>query len=94
MPAEPRHAARMHSGTREYSEARSQDSTREHSETRPHESAWVHSSYSTMTNCVEAAPLVPGLHAVAVRDSKDRSGPQLRFGAGAWTAFLRAVGEG
>ena len=80
MPAEPRHAARMHSGTRGHSDA------------QPHESAWVHSSHSTMTNCVEAAPLDRGPHTVAVRDSKDPSGPQLRFGAGTWNAFVQSVG--
>jgi hypothetical protein len=31
---------------------------------------------------------------VAVRDSKDRGGPELGFTAGAWAAFLRGVRQG
>ncbi|MEV4121290.1 DUF397 domain-containing protein [Micromonospora sp. NPDC049645] len=41
-------------------------------------------------NCVEVAT-VDGQ--VAVRDSKDRSGPVLAFGATAWHAFVSGVGE-
>ncbi|MDG9675494.1 DUF397 domain-containing protein [Micromonospora sp. DH14] len=41
-------------------------------------------------NCVEVAT-VDGQ--VAVRDSKDRSGPVLAFGAVPWQAFVRRVGE-
>ncbi|MEH0932886.1 DUF397 domain-containing protein [Micromonospora sp. NPDC007208] len=41
-------------------------------------------------NCVEVAT-VDGQ--VAVRDSKDRSGPVLAFGAVAWRAFVLGVGE-
>ncbi|MFI6780378.1 DUF397 domain-containing protein [Micromonospora sp. NPDC050276] len=41
-------------------------------------------------NCVEVAT-VDGQ--VAVRDSKDRSGPVLAFGAPAWRAFVLSVGE-
>lgn len=37
-------------------------------------------------NCVEVADNIPGV--VLVRDSKDRTGPVLTFGAGAWTAFV------
>ncbi|WP_410821312.1 DUF397 domain-containing protein [Micromonospora sp. 050-3] len=41
-------------------------------------------------NCVEVAT-VDGQ--VAVRDSKDRSGPVLAFGATAWRAFVLGAGE-
>lgn len=36
--------------------------------------------------CVEVADNLPGV--VAVRDSKDRSGPVLLFGRSAWRAFV------
>jgi hypothetical protein len=39
--------------------------------------------------CVEIATLPDG--SVAIRDSKDPEGPQLRFDAGEWAAFLAAV---
>ncbi|GAA2221696.1 hypothetical protein GCM10010429_56090 [Micromonospora olivasterospora] len=39
--------------------------------------------------CVEVADNLPGV--VAVRDSKDPSGPVLAFGPGAWGAFLSPV---
>ncbi|MFG3554542.1 DUF397 domain-containing protein [Micromonospora sp. NPDC047557] len=41
-------------------------------------------------NCVEVAT-VDGR--VAVRDSKDRSGPVLAFGSAAWCSFLRGLSE-
>jgi hypothetical protein len=58
---------------------------------------WRASSYSNAEggNCVEVASLsgggrlAPG--AVPVRDSKRPRGPALRFGAGAWAAFVEAV---
>ncbi|SCG48515.1 DUF397 domain-containing protein [Micromonospora halophytica] len=37
-------------------------------------------------NCVEVADNLPGV--VLVRDSKDRSGPTLRFTPTAWRSFL------
>ena len=37
--------------------------------------------------CVEVAANLPGI--VAVRDSKDRSGPVLIFAADQWAAFVR-----
>lgn len=37
-------------------------------------------------DCVEVADNLPGV--VAVRDSKDSSGPVLRFGHEAWRAFV------
>ncbi|MEU7844472.1 DUF397 domain-containing protein [Micromonospora sp. NPDC049114] len=41
-------------------------------------------------NCVEVAT-VDGR--IAVRDSKDRSGPVLAFGSAAWRSFLHGLGE-
>jgi hypothetical protein len=40
-------------------------------------------------NCVEVADNVPGL--VAVRDSKDPTGPALAFSSDSWTAFIRVA---
>ncbi|MBQ0990932.1 DUF397 domain-containing protein [Micromonospora sp. H61] len=40
-------------------------------------------------NCVEVASDLPGV--VAVRDSKDVTGPALIFGPAAWTAFVAQV---
>ncbi|MER7444554.1 DUF397 domain-containing protein [Micromonospora avicenniae] len=40
-------------------------------------------------NCVEVADNLPGL--VAVRDSKDPTGPVLTFSPTAWTNFLWAA---
>ncbi|MFJ8470912.1 DUF397 domain-containing protein [Kitasatospora sp. NPDC094011] len=52
------------------------------------ELAWFKSSYSTNedANCVEVAE-TPGT--VHVRDSKDKSGPQLAFEPATWKAFVR-----
>jgi len=51
---------------------------------------WVKSSYSTWnSNCVEAA----GDGGALVRDSKDKTGPVLRFPANAWTAFTTTLKE-
>ncbi|MGH3719681.1 MAG: DUF397 domain-containing protein [Pseudonocardiaceae bacterium] len=51
---------------------------------------------STFTNswgaCVEVADLDGGHH--AVRDSKDPSGPALRFTAPGWAAFTAGVRAG
>jgi hypothetical protein len=53
---------------------------------------WRKSSYSGgQGNCVEVAPLRDG---VAVRDSKNPSGPVLRFGADAWQVFVASVKAG
>jgi Domain of unknown function (DUF397) len=53
---------------------------------------WRKSSYSgDQGNCIEVAALPDG---AAVRDSKDASGPVLRFSAKAWQAFLSAVKAG
>ena len=43
-------------------------------------------------SCVEVAKNLPDV--VGVRDSKDRSGPALVFGAEAWTVFLAGVKDG
>ncbi|MFI2611293.1 DUF397 domain-containing protein [Kitasatospora sp. NPDC018619] len=52
------------------------------------ELAWFKSSYSTNeeAQCVEVAE-TPGT--VHVRDSKDKSGPQLAFEPAAWEAFVK-----
>ncbi|WP_436762570.1 DUF397 domain-containing protein [Streptosporangium sp. V21-05] len=48
------------------------------------------SSYSVGGNdCVEVATNLPGL--VAVRDSKDPSGPLLTFTSRDWTNFLTSI---
>ena len=51
---------------------------------------WRKSSYSHNggADCVEAAH-VPG--AVLVRDTKDRDGETLAFGADAWSAFVASL---
>jgi uncharacterized protein DUF397 len=43
-------------------------------------------SGSASDNCVEVAQMNDGT--TAVRDSKDRSGPILRFGSADWCKFL------
>ena len=44
------------------------------------------------TNCVEVAGGLPEI--VAVRDSKDPSGPKLTFASGAWDTFTAGVKSG
>lgn len=55
---------------------------------------WRKSSFSNGNggNCVEVARNLPGL--VAVRDSKDRSGPALIFTTAEWRAFVSGVVDG
>jgi hypothetical protein len=49
---------------------------------------WRKSSFSaTGNNCVEVA----SASGVAVRDTTDRQGPALGFGAAAWAEFLGAI---
>ena len=49
--------------------------------------SWIKSSFSYCnSNCVEVASLPDG--GVGVRDSKDPSGPVLRFTPAEWHAFL------
>jgi uncharacterized protein DUF397 len=53
---------------------------------------WHKSSYSGgQGNCVEVAPLRDG---IAVRDSKNPSGPVLRFSADDWQAFVSNIKAG
>ena len=55
--------------------------------------AWRKSSHSGGNGaCVEIA--VPSASSVAVRDSKDPQGPQLRFSPQAWASFATAAGSG
>ena len=42
-------------------------------------------------NCVEAGPVLDGSGRVAVRDSKDRSGPILTYPGASWTNFLASL---
>lgn len=54
---------------------------------------WFKSSRSNgQSNCVEVAFLSEG--AVAMRDSKDRSGPALTFTQGEWRAFIAGAQDG
>jgi hypothetical protein len=46
---------------------------------------WRKSSYTQADNCVEVAFATSD---VAVRDSKDRTGPTLGFGPDEWRTFL------
>lgn len=52
---------------------------------------WRTSTRSSSTNCVEVATLDGG---IAVRDSKDRGGPTLRFARTSWVEFLAATKAG
>ncbi|GAA2758995.1 DUF397 domain-containing protein [Actinopolymorpha singaporensis] len=53
---------------------------------------WRKASASVgMSNCVEVADLGAQL---AVRDSKDRQGPKLVFGAGSWSSFVGGAKKG
>lgn len=55
--------------------------------------AWRKSSYSNgQANCVEIC--TGGPDTVAVRDSKDRRGPELAFTGQAWAAFVDGVKQG
>jgi hypothetical protein len=52
---------------------------------------WRKSSYSGSNGCVEVGL---GADGVAVRDSKDPTGPVLRFSAHEWEAFLAGARDG
>jgi hypothetical protein len=52
---------------------------------------WRKSSHSSQNGCVEVAH---GDHQIAVRDSKDPSGPMLLFTRLEWQAFLAGVQDG
>lgn len=51
--------------------------------------AWRTSTRSAAGECVEVADNLPGV--VAVRDSKDRTGPALTFHPAGWAAFVRGL---
>ena len=53
---------------------------------------WFKSSASAAGNCVEVAHLPGG--GVAVRDSKDRGGPELAVSDRAWSQFVRGIKQG
>jgi hypothetical protein len=57
------------------------------------ELAWRRSSYSNGAGgmCVEVAPLGEG---IAVRDSKNPTGPVLAFTGAEWDAFLAGARDG
>ena len=53
---------------------------------------WRRSSHSgTDTNCVEVAEFS---HLVAVRDSKNPTGPALTFSPAAWASFVTTLKQG
>jgi hypothetical protein len=52
---------------------------------------WRKSTHSNINGCVEVALLG---NEVAVRNSKDRSGPVVVFTAMEWDAFLRGAKDG
>jgi hypothetical protein len=53
---------------------------------------WYKSTYSMGSgNCVETASTASG---IAIRDSKDRTGPVLRFSPSEWQAFVAGVKAG
>ena len=51
---------------------------------------WIKSSYSASGNCIEVAARDHG-NRVLVRDTKDRTGPVLRFAPAAWRRFADQV---
>ena len=56
-------------------------------------SNWIKSSHSFANgNCVEVATLPD--EEIGVRDSKDVTGPILRFNPEGWTAFLAGMRNG
>jgi hypothetical protein len=56
------------------------------------QAVWRKSKRSGFEGCVEVA-VVDGTH-VAVRHSKDRSGPVLTFSRAEWEAFVGGVRQG
>jgi Domain of unknown function (DUF397) len=53
---------------------------------------WRKATASGANGCVELAPLPDG--GVAVRDSKEPSGPVLSFSRHEWVSFLDGLGKG
>lgn len=57
------------------------------------DNTWRKSSYSSgQGNCVEVRASEPGI--VAVRDSKDKTGPALSFGPEEWATFTEGIKHG
>lgn len=54
--------------------------------------AWRKAAASGTNGCVEVAPLPDG--GVAVRDSKDKTGPVLSFTRHEWASFLDGMDKG
>jgi hypothetical protein len=55
--------------------------------------AWQKSTHSTGNgNCVEVAALPDDN--LGIRDSKDKTGPMLRFSSSEWRAFVAGVKDG
>ncbi|MGW7691743.1 DUF397 domain-containing protein [Streptomyces asiaticus] len=57
------------------------------------EDAWYKSSYSggSGNSCVEVANVIAACGRIAVRDSKDPSGPALLFSPAGWSSFVGLV---
>ena len=55
---------------------------------------WRKSSRSQSSNCIEVARLGSGDEPVAVRDSKDRSGPVLIVNRQQWIRFVTGTVDG
>ncbi|MEV0805896.1 DUF397 domain-containing protein [Micromonospora sp. NPDC050200] len=55
---------------------------------------WRKSTRSQTSNCVEVAPLGTGPAVVALRDSKDPSGPVLLFNRAGWLGFVGGAKNG
>ncbi|WNZ10367.1 DUF397 domain-containing protein [Streptomyces sp. 11x1] len=55
--------------------------------------AWFKSSYSDQTgaSCLEVADLIPTRNLVALRDSKNPTGPTLTLSPDAFTTFVDSV---
>lgn len=56
--------------------------------------AWRKSTRSQTSNCVEVAPLGAGPVTMALRDSKDPSGPVLLFNRAGWLGFIAGAKNG
>lgn len=59
----------------------------------PLSTTWRKSTFSGDAGCVEVA-LLPHHSGVAVRDTKNRNGAELRFSVTEWSAFLAGVNQG
>ncbi|MFI9639439.1 DUF397 domain-containing protein [Micromonospora sp. NPDC051925] len=63
-------------------------------ETVPADARWHKSTRSQTSNCVEVAQLHTGTAEVALRDSKDPSGPILLFPRAGWLGFIEGTKNG